>query len=245
MARSKWGGNGEYYTQPTTADLKDKAKASAKASSKRGKSLDPIIIEGTKIAKTWWGIEWCNNLERYADYSSRIGRGKRYVRSGTVIDLEIDRNTINAKVQGSRKTPYKVEIHIDPLPEKTYIDIIKVCNRRIENLEALVEGAFPAELKEFFIKTRGGLFPNPKEIHFNCSCPDWAYMCKHVAAVLYGIGNRLDSDPLLFFAMRNIDMTNLIQKSVDDKIASMLENSDTISSRVIEDHKLVDLFGNL
>ena len=117
--------------------------------------------------------------------------------NGSVIDLKIQKGKILARVQGSRKTPYKVEIRISPLSEKKCQDILSRCGKKLENLEALLGGNFPDEMKELF-QGKGGLFPEPREISFNCSCPDWALMCKHVAAALYGVGARLDENPLLF-----------------------------------------------
>jgi len=57
---------------------------------------------------------------------------------------------------------------------------------------------------------KAGMFPSPKDISFTCSCPDWASMCKHVAAVLYGIGARLDHRPELLFTLRKVDQQGLI-----------------------------------
>jgi len=96
---------------------------------------------------------------------------------------------------------------------------------------------------ELFTKKGSGLFPLPKEIHFNCSCPDWAYMCKHVAATLYGIGVRFDKDPTLFFSLRDINFTELLKKSVAEKMNSMLKNADAVTKRVIRDMDTYELFG--
>ena len=109
----------------------------------------------------------------------------------------------------------------------------------------LVNGNFPLEMKSLFTDPKSGLFPSPREIHFTCSCPDWANMCKHVAAVLYGIGNRLDHDPLLFFTIRGIEVSDFIQWSVEEKLGAMLKNADRESPRIIEDQSLKDLFGVL
>ena len=206
---------------------------------------EPVIIKGRQIAATWWGQAWCANLERYADYQNRIGRGKSYVRDGAVIDLAMNGGVIKARVQGSRRTPYKVEVEIDPMPEARYQATIKSLGNRVDNLEALVNGDFPLGLKALFTDPESGLFPNPKEIHFSCSCPDWASMCKHVAAVLYGIGNRLDKNPILFFDMRGINVGDFIRSSVEERLNVMLKNADVKSSRIIDDQSLEELFGVL
>ena len=146
-----------FYSQPTTSELKRKSEASRASAEKKGKRLEPVVIQGRNIAKSWWGRAWCNNLEQYADYESRLGRGKRYVKTGAVIDLNITKGRIQAKVQGSRKTPYKVEIRISPLSEEQCQEILQKCGKRVETLEKLLAGDFPEELKELFAR-RGGLF---------------------------------------------------------------------------------------
>ena len=240
MSRSYW--NSEYYSQPTEKQLKAKVEETNKKAKKKGKTLEPVIIEGKKIVNSWWGKAWCENLERYADYASRLPRGKRYVKSGAVVDLKIGEGVVLAKVQGTRKTPYIVEVHIDPVDEDKMQTLINQCTKKIENLEQLVNGTFPEELKELFI-SQNGLFPNPREISFSCSCPDWAVLCKHVAAVLYGIGSRFDQDPLLFFELRGIDVNRFIDTTIENRIESMLENVDKPSNRIIESDDYADLFG--
>jgi uncharacterized Zn finger protein len=229
----------------TNAELTRKAEVNKGKSVKSGKTAEPVVIQGREIASTWWGKAWCLNLEKYADYQNRIGRGKSYVRAGAVIDLKVDGGQITARVQGSRATPYKVEVSISPMPEMRYRAALKSLGNRIENLEALVNGDFPLDMKSLFTDPKIGLFPNPREIRFACSCPDWASMCKHVAAVLYSIGSRLDQNPLLFFGMRGMDVGDFIQRSVEEKLRSMLKNADVKSPRVIQDKAVEDIFGIL
>lgn len=230
------------YTQPAASELKRKSEASRRSAEKKGKTLEPVVIQGRTIAKSWWGRAWCTNLEQYADYDSRLDRGKRYVRTGAVIDLKIDKGKILARVQGSRKTPYKVEIRISPLSEERCQEIIAACGRKVENLEKLLSGDFPEELKELFIQ-KNGLFPAPKEISFSCSCPDWALMCKHVAAALYGVGARLDEDPSLFFTLRGIEMGRFIDVAIANRVELMLQNAVRPSSRIIASGEVRALFG--
>ena len=244
MARRRSDSFSPYYSQPTVAEIQNRARQSASKAKKEGRELHPIIVSGRNIAKEWWGIAWCKNLERYADYASRIDRGKRYVRSGAVLDLQIEKGRISAKVQGSRKTPYKISIAISPLSEARCEEIISRCSRKIENLEALSSGNFPEELQELFTGD-AGLFPTPREIRFDCSCPDWASMCKHVAASLYGVGVRLDEEPLLFFELRGIDFNRFIDTAVANRVEAMLENARSSSERIITDQDLTELFGVL
>lgn len=233
-----------YYGQPTAKEIKKNAAVSRKKEAKKGNVLEPVVVQGRNIVKNWWGKAWCSNLEQYADYESRLDRGKRYVRTGAVIDLKIQKGKISARVQGTRKVPYKVEIRISPLSEEKCQSIIQKCGRKIDNMERLLEGNFPEEMQELF-QGKDGLFPSPREISFNCSCPDWALMCKHVAAALYGVGVRLDEQPLLFFELRGIDVGHFIDVTLANKVEEMLANEGKPSDRIIADEDAGNLFGVL
>ncbi len=241
MRRSYWN-TGQNYSQPDTVQLQKNARMTAKKEKQKGKVLQPVVLKGRKIVNSWWGQAWCDNLEKYADYESRLERGKRYVRTGAVVDLKIQKGKVLARVQGRRKTPYKVEIRISPLSEERCQTAIEKCGRRIDNLERLLKGDFTEDLKDLFTST-DGLFPRPQEISFQCSCPDWALMCKHVAAVLYGIGSRFDEDPLLFFELRGIDVGRFVDITIENRIESMLDNADAKSERIIQDSDWEELFG--
>lgn len=205
--------------------------------------MEPVIIQGRALGKTWWAKAWNQNLESYADYSSRIARGRSYVRKGAVLDLKISKGEARALVRGSASKPYQVIIHIDPLKKEKWARVTELCNNRIDNMEQLLDGKFPKELEVLFTDKEYGLFPSPKEIYFDCTCPDWAYMCKHVAAVLYGIGARLDSDPLLFFELRDLDVKELLKKSMEKKLDNMLKNAENKSEREISPEDVFDIFG--
>ncbi|MBR4455666.1 MAG: hypothetical protein IKS32_05515 [Solobacterium sp.] len=239
--RGYW--NTGYYRAPSTEELKQNAEASIAKARKKGIIYKPILIEGRKITKSWWGTAWCENLERYADFASRIDRGKRYVRNGSVIDLQIERGKVTARVQGTRKTPYKIEVRISPLSEEKCVKILDRCGKKLESVEELVSGNFPESLKDLFF-AEDGLFPSPAEISFLCSCPDWALMCKHVAAALYGIGARFDENPLLFFELRGIDVDRFIDTAIHDRIDEMLSMADNRTSRMLDEDDL-SLFGIL
>jgi uncharacterized Zn finger protein len=208
---------------------------------KKHPEIEPVLIEGTKIAKTWWGVSWCKNLERYADYENRIGRGRSYVKNGLVLDLKVSKGRVHALVSGSKV--YAVDILIDHMPDKKWRKIAAVCAKRVDSIAALAEGSFPEDLAEVFMQQGSGLFPTPSEIHLDCDCPDWAVMCKHVAAALYAVGAKLDTDPLLFFTLRGIDPSELIKKSVDEKMKSLLANAGKPSKRVIADKDVARIFG--
>lgn len=235
------------YRQLTIDELRTKADAAIRLERAKKHKIFPVTFAGSvstrDIAKSWWGKAWGQNLERYADYESRIPRGKKYVKSNCVIDLQITEGTVNALVIGTRKTPYKITITIKPLAEEKQKQIRAKCAKHIENLDALLKGEFPEEMKTLFFEERGGLFPSPNEIKFKCSCPDWADMCKHVAAALYGVGVRLDDDPSLFFTLRGIDMNQFIDTAIAGKVEAMLANADKPSARVIADIDVKRLFG--
>ena len=240
-------GNYNYYhkkRKKKKEDFIDKFTEKAQRIAKRHKEYSPVIIEkgARTICKSWWGKAWCQNLERYADWENRIARGKDYVKHNTVVDLQINGGKISAKVQGAAWSPYEINIVIDPISEKQCQEISKETAGEIKDIESLIAGKFPKNLKDLFFK-EGGLFPSPKEIHFSCSCPDYAKMCKHTVAALYGIGVRLDSNPLYFFQMRGIDVDLFIAKVVGDGVESMLENENVKSERIIQDADLLQMFG--
>lgn len=232
-------GRGRYVS---AEEKRAKAMKSLAKLQKKNADLAPVTIEGRSIATSWWGKAWMANLERYADYSNRIGRGKTYVRSGAVLDLKIQKATVNALVQGSRAKPYEVAIRIDPISEEAWQNIQKLTGDRIASLEDLLAGKFPKELETLFFDSSASLFPTPREIDFACSCPDWASMCKHVAAVLYGIANRLDEDPMLFFTLRGRDGQELIRKGMEHSIQRMLINAREPSQREIPQEEIEGLF---
>jgi uncharacterized Zn finger protein len=236
----RYGGFPAYVT---VAEKKAKAAKALDKLKRKNPDMEPVILEGRNLAKTWWGKAWNQNMESYADFSNRIARGRSYVRNNTVLDLKITKSVINALVQGSGSKPYSVTISIDPLSKEKWGKVTELCNHRIDNLELLMEGKFPRELEALFVEKKYGLFPSPKEIHFDCSCPDWASMCKHVSAVLYGVGARLDSNPMLFFDLRDIDSMELIQKSMEKKLDSMLQNAGKKSDRQIAEDDVFDIFG--
>ena len=234
------------YSQPSAEELRRRASESLQAATKKGRHYEPVIVKTTRgpICESWWGQAWCENLEGYADYASRLERGQRYVRSGAVVDLQIRNGSVEAKVQGRRKAPYKVTIHIGRLSEEKCQSIIGRCNQKISSIETLVSGEFPEELKDIFTE-EGGLFPTPREISFSCTCPDWALMCKHVAAVMYAIGVRFDENPFYFFELRGIDVDRFINVALENRLDLMLEHADCSSDRIISGENVNALFGIL
>lgn len=233
----------EFPEYVPVAEKRKQALKSVEKLKKKNPDISPVIITGRKLTSTWWGKSWNDNLESYSDYSNRIGRGRSYVRHGAVLDLKITQGKISALVQGSVAKPYQVNISIQPLSKDSWEAITKDCAGKIDSLQELIAGKFPKALSELFTAKGKGLFPAPKEISLNCSCPDWANMCKHVAAVLYGVGVRLDDDPTLFFVLRNVIIDDLISETISKKAQTLLEKSKVKSHRVIEDTDVSDMFG--
>lgn len=234
-----------YGFAPYVSVAEKRAKADRQIAKLRKKNPDlaPVLIEGNTIARSWWGKAWNKNLESYADYANRISRGKSYVRNHAVLDLQIREGSVEALVQGTGSKPYVIEVDIDVLGDERWRKVVKLCNHRIDSVEKLVEGKFPKELEVIFTEKEYGMFPSPKEIHFSCSCPDYAYMCKHVAAVLYGVGARLDEDPMLFFTLRRVDIQDLIRRSVESRMDAMLKNAGKKSGRAMSEAEMHDVFG--
>lgn len=227
----------------SAAEKKEKAARKLQELSRKHPNLKPVVLHSTKIARTWWGTAWNLNLERYADYHNRIGRGRSYVRHGAVLDLQIDPGEARALVQGSRSKPYSVVISIKTLKRELWQTILKQCQGMLESLQDLINGNFPKAIGEIFTHRDTGMFPSPKEITFSCSCPDWAGMCKHVAATLYGIGARLDESPDLFFKLRNVKMGDLIHQAVADRREQLLARASRKTARIIEEADLSATFG--
>jgi len=227
----------------SVAEKKAKAARKLKKLKKKNPAIQPIVLESSAIAKTWWGKSWNLNLERYADYSNRIGRGRSYVRHGAVLDLQISAGQVKSLVQGSRTKPYTVIIKIKGITKNIWKNMKAACAGKLDSLPELLNGKFPKALEEVFTAQGRGLFPSPKEIDFDCSCPDWAYMCKHVAATLYGIGTRLDDDAGLFFKLRKVKIDDLIQQTLKDQSYKLLEKAEKMSSGKIAESDLSDMFG--
>lgn len=194
----------------SVAARKANAAKKAKALQKKGYVLEPLdnISARGKIAASFWGHAWCRHLESFSDYDNRLPRGRSYVRNGSVLHLAIESGKVTAMVQGSEL--YELTVHIDTLDAKTWLAVKKTCQGKIASLIELLQGKISDEIMRLVTDRQKGLFPNPKEIHFNCNCPDWADMCKHVAAVMYGVGARLDTAPELLFKLRGVDHRELI-----------------------------------
>src|SRR6266436_8095795 len=205
---------------------------------KKGRLVSPVAVEGRTIVKTFWGEAWCENLERYSDFANRLPRGRTYVRNGSVVDLQVGPGSVTALVSGS--TMYDVKVTVGPVSRARWGAICKDCSGAIDSLVELLQGRLSKGVMTRLCEEKTGLFPSPKEILFTCSCPDWASMCKHVAAVLYGIGARLDHQPELLFTLRKVDQQDLIAKAGS---ALTQKRKAPAGAKVLASDDLSEMFG--
>jgi uncharacterized Zn finger protein len=206
----------EYGWRPyvPVAERRRKALRQMEKLKKKGHPVSPVVLAGRTIAKTFWGKAWCDNLEGYSDFEKRLPRGRTYVRNGSVVDLQIGGGEVKAYVSGSEL--YTVSVKVKPVSKQRWQSICSDCAGAIDSLVELLQGRFSKGVMERLCRQGGGLFPSPEEIQLSCSCPDWASMCKHVAAVLYGIGARLDQQPELLFRLHKVDEKALLAKAAQD-----------------------------
>ena len=187
--------------------------AAKKLAAKEKRQPQPIKLDGKKIAKTFWGLKWCENLDKYQDISNRLPRGATYVRNGSVADLVIEPGRVRAIVGGSEA--YTIDIKIKTLAAADWKSISRDCAQEIESLLDLLQGRFSDGVMQRLTRTDGGLFPRNNEITMSCSCPDYAGVCKHIAATFYGVAARLDQQPDLLFKLRNVDHLELISHATN------------------------------
>ena len=216
-----------YGPKLSVAELRAKADKFVTALKKK-KAIFPVQLEGKQIATTFWGKSWCTNVESYQDYANRVARGRSYVRHGAVVDLQIKRGQINAQVLGSK--PYQIEIKVAPISKGLWKTLCQECSGKVGSLIELLQGKLSKEVMGILCRRPDGIFPASKEIEFRCSCPDYAGMCKHIAATLYGVGNRLDKDPSIFFLLRSVDEKDLIgEASMDGLLDAQLQAGRSIT----------------
>ena len=229
---------GRWVTYVPVAERRKQALREIAKRRKNGKLMSPVMIEGRVIATTFWGKSWCENLEAYHDLENRLPRGRAYVRNGSVIDLQIAPLEVKALVIGS--SSYRVWIGVGAVPKAEWRSICRDCVGGIDSLVELLQGRFSKGVMDRLCRQNKGLFPKPSEIRFSCSCPDYAMMCKHVAAVLYGIGSRLDVQPELLFRLRAVDEADLVA-NLDATLP--LANLKPTTENILETDDMSGLFG--
>ena len=226
-----WGG----YV--SAAERRRKAAKQLAKIKKSGRKVSPVEIAGRKIATTFWGDAWCKNLESYSDFSNRLPRGRTYARNGSVIDLQIETGLVRSLVSG--RDLYEVDIEIEPLAKRRWTGIKSQCAGQIDSLIELLQGSISKGVMEIVTRKTEGLFPSPREIALYCSCPDWATMCKHVAATLYGVGARLDHEPALLFTLRAVDPAEMVEAAIDRPSSG----GKSRRAKVLESDELSSVFG--
>ena len=221
----------DYATYVSVTERKAKAKKLISILKKKDKNISPVIINSRiKIAHSFWGQAWCKNIESYRDLDYRLEQGRSYVRSGAVVDLRISEKQVRSQVIGSEL--YKVKIDFNSFPKESWNSFTKKCTSVTDSIVDLLSGKIPDVVSKLITDESIGLFPNPNEIKFDCNCLDYADVCKHIAATLYGIGVHFDKDPNLFFILRGVDPSDLIKKSREELTQG---TKDTISNETMED----------
>lgn len=217
------------------AERRAKAQKQVQKLRKQGKTIEPVSVEGRTIARSFWGKGWCDHLESFSDYDNRLPRGRTYVRNGSVCHLAIQSGKLEALVSGSQM--YTVEIRVRKLKSAAWEMIKQRCAGQVGSMLELLQGKLSDQVMQMVTHREDGLFPQPGEIQLKCSCPDWATMCKHVAAVLYGVGSRLDDRPELLFTLRGVDAQELIATEL-----TLPASADT-TLRTLADDQISDVFG--
>ncbi|MBA3812293.1 MAG: SWIM zinc finger family protein [Caulobacteraceae bacterium] len=228
----------EWAPYVSVAARRAQAEREIKKLRKKGQAVAPVIIEGRAIAATFWGKAWCDNLESYRDFETRLPRGRSYARNRAVLDLKIAPKVVEALVSGA--AIYEVRITIAAAPEAHWRSICRDCAGGIDSLVELLRGRLSKAVMERICRQDQGLFPKPSEIRFSCTCPDFASLCKHVAAALYGVGARLDEQPELLFRLRNVDENDLLAHL---DTTGPLSAPAPAAGRILESDDISALFG--
>ena len=224
----------------TVTERREQADREVSKLRKKGRQVDPVEIKGRTIARSFWGKGWCAHLESFGDYSNRMPRGRSYVRNGSVCHLGIEKGKAEALVSGTDL--YQVTVNVAPLKRKTWNTLKRRCTGEIGSLIELLQGNLSDEIMRNVTDREHGLFPGPGEIDYACSCPDRAGMCKHIAAVMFGIGARLDTRPELLFLLRGVDHQELISADASAQ-AIAGTGSSRVRRRTLADKDLESIFG--
>jgi uncharacterized Zn finger protein len=238
---SGWSRWGPYVR---VADRRANGARHAARLTRGGRALRPVVPgrRGRQLATTFWGRAWCDNLEAYAAILNRLARGRSYLRNGLVIDLQIAPGAVTALVSGSDL--YEVQVAIKSMPRSRWKAVVKACAGRIDSVVELLAGRFDESVMAHVCRQGTGLFPAPAEIGYSCTCPDgWGggWLCKHVAATLYGVGVRLDEDPELLFRLRQVAHADLLARAATGLVVT--PPAARSGRRGIADDRLSSVFG--
>jgi uncharacterized Zn finger protein len=198
----------------------------------------PIEVDGGlavrskrgKIGEQWWSRRFVDVLEEVCD-PGRLARGRAYARKGQVIDFALSPGRVQARVQGSRSTPYQVTVRISHFDEALWESITEQLGSRALYRAALLAGEMPHEIVDLFSELGSPLFPERLDI--DCNCPDWGVPCKHGSAVLYVLAEAFDDDPFLVLAWRGRGRDELL-----DALRGTPEPSEMIDPLAVEEEPL-------
>lgn len=202
-----------WWSQEDVEEQKKRLECEIAKRVKRGESFEALQApEGQKkLCTTFWGQAWCRNLESYQQYESRLPRGRSYLRQGKVYNLEIAPGRLSAVVAGAEL--YEASVSIAPLPDYEWQEIVLSSAGQVPSMLDLLSGKLGDGLMKVLTDPQDGLFPKSKEIRFDCTCPDYADLCEHVSAILYGVGVMLDRQPELLFTLRGVDQAELLSEA--------------------------------
>ncbi|WP_242343373.1 SWIM zinc finger family protein [Anaeromyxobacter terrae] len=222
----------------TAAERRLRAELARKRLLRQGIVPQPVVVEGRELATTFWGKAWCDQLESFADLATRLPRGRTYARNGSVVHLEISRGLVKAFVSGTEL--YEAEVRIRPLTSARWRAVRQACAGRIATVVELLSGRLSSAVMQVLCDRERGLFPTSAELDLRCSCPDAARLCKHLAAVLYGVGARLDDAPELLFTLRGVELAELVADAgAPGTIAAEAPSGATL----VADDRLSEIFG--
>jgi len=233
----RWGWSYKPYV--SAGEKRRRASNEATSLVEEGQKLNPVRVEGRTIARSFWGKAWCENLESYSDFENRLPRGRTYLRRGLVVDFQIVPGEIRALVFGSKL--YRIAIKIKAVQKAEWKALKSDCAGQVGSLMDLLQGKLSAQVMEIITRRETGLFPRPTEISLSCSCPDWAGMCKHVAASLYAVGVRLDKSPELLFLLRGADHLELVTEATESVTTGVSPLS--VGSAPLTGDNLEEIFG--
>src|SRR6266700_6879855 len=211
----------------------------------------PIKVEGGiktrsehgAIGSTWWSKRWISVLESF-NMGARLTRGRSYARQGQVLSIDVQPGQVKAKVQGSRPRPYNVEIHLKPLSDQDWDKVTDAMADQAIFAAKLLAGEMPTNIEEAFSVVQLSLFPTAaRELETDCSCPDWANPCKHIAAVYYLLAERFDEDPFLIFKLRGRTKEQIIAVLREKRAATspMGDISSSVDDVSAEEENLLSL----
>ncbi|MCW2972575.1 MAG: hypothetical protein JWN72_848 [Thermoleophilia bacterium] len=164
------------------------------------------------VGTTWWARRWLASLEALG-IGERLERGRDYARGGQVMTLDVDvSGVVSAKVQGTRLTPYAARIEAQPFTQLEWLGLADAFAAQANFRAQLLAGVMPDDAEAIFARAGLRLFPTTDDdLHFSCTCADWATPCRHVAAACYLVGEAFDRDPLLLLRLRGIEAPLLLE----------------------------------